>query len=83
VRYVCLGAMAALWVFYPISLRGQMTIVPANAAVGRNLEVAATVTLSEPAPEKGLDVTLVSADPSQLRIAKSRINQGAPHSYCG
>jgi hypothetical protein len=77
VRYVCLGAMAALWVFYPISLRGQMALVPANAAIGRNLEAAAMVTLSEPAPETGLDVTLVSADPGQLRISKSPDQPGA------
>ena len=46
-------------------------LVPANVTVGRSLEAPATVTLSSPAPEGGLQVTLTSGDPSRLVLSRS------------
>jgi hypothetical protein len=45
--------------------------------VGCNLEKSATVTLDEPAPDEGLDITLKSADPNRLLIAKAPDQTGA------
>ncbi|MEO8368328.1 MAG: hypothetical protein ABI806_03945 [Candidatus Solibacter sp.] len=45
-------------------------IAPPNATVGANLEVIANLTLDDPAPEGGLEVTLTSSDPARLKFSR-------------
>jgi hypothetical protein len=51
---------------------------PAKATIGSNLQTAATVALSEPAPEGGMKLTLTSADPSRLLLSRTPDLAGAP-----
>jgi len=48
-----------------------------NATVGRNLQKAVTLTLNEPAPDEGVQVTVRSGDPARLRISKEPDQAGA------
>ena len=69
--------------FSPSSAHRTMTATVTNAAlsmtaqtIGKNLQVAVTVALGEPAPAGGLDVTVTSADPSKLLVSGSGDVQG-------
>jgi hypothetical protein len=45
--------------------------VSEDLVIGKNLQVAGVLALAEPAPASGLDVTLVSDDPSRLVLSDS------------
>jgi hypothetical protein len=47
-----------------------------EVAVGQNLQVEATVTLGEPAPAGGLEVTISSEDASRLLVSRGRAEVG-------
>ena len=51
----------------------------ANMAVGSNLQAPATIKLSEPAPEGGLEVTITSEDPSRLKLSRRPDASQRPH----
>jgi len=48
---------------------GSGGLTAASTAAGQNLEAAASVALSSPAPNGGVTVTLTSSDPSKLLLA--------------
>lgn len=49
-----------------------------GGTIGRNLQAYTTVTLSDPAPESGLVVTIKSNDPSKLLLAPMPDQAGTP-----
>jgi hypothetical protein len=50
---------------------------PADVGVGSNLQTRATVTLSEVAPQGGLEITLTSDDPARLQFSTTPDGAGA------
>lgn len=61
------AAALAIMIFPPFLFGASL--VPDSVAVGSNLQTRATVTLSEPAPPGGLEITLTSDDPAQLQFS--------------
>ena len=51
---------------------------PADVSVGRNLQAYTNLRLSEQAPEKGLDITITSDDPSKVLFAVTPDKVGTP-----
>jgi hypothetical protein len=51
--------------------------MPMNATVGRNLQTFATVSLKEPAPEGGVELTIRSTDPGKLLLSKNPDTAGS------
>jgi hypothetical protein len=58
-------------------LAGTGLVVPANVTIGKNLEAFASIKLAEPAPEGGLEITIVSDDPTRLLLARAPDQAGA------
>jgi hypothetical protein len=76
-RRVLLPLSCALYI-----LAGSMTaqakgLLPANVTVGANLETAASVRLDEAAPAGGLQITLTSNNPSQVRLSTKANEAGS------
>lgn len=76
-RYVCSVAAALQLGSFFSFLLGAPALVAPNMTVGSNLETAATVSLSQGAPDGGLDFTLVSSDVNRLRFAKRQDQPGS------
>ena len=53
----------------PAVLFGAAKLVPADISVAQNLQTEATIQLSLPAPEPGLDVRIESSDPGRMLFA--------------
>jgi hypothetical protein len=76
-RYISLLAILAIWITIASFAFAETAIVAPNAVVGCNLQKSATLTLDEPAPDEGLDITLKSSDPGRLLIARAPDQPGA------
>lgn len=71
-RYLCIAAgFAALAGAEPAALQ-----IP-DLSIGRGLEAASRITLADPAPDEGLDVTIRSSDPARLLISTRLDQKGA------
>src|SRR5262245_38346211 len=57
---------------------GAPGITPPNVTVGDGLEVIANVTLDQPAPPAGLEITLDSGDPVRLLFSATPEGTGSP-----
>lgn len=75
-RYLSRFIAAALFGSYS-TLFGATTPVAPSFSVGMNLETSAVVTLSQPAPEGGCDITLHSSDAGRLLFAKQQDQAGS------
>ncbi|MGA2598175.1 MAG: hypothetical protein ABSH09_14420 [Bryobacteraceae bacterium] len=51
--------------------------IPNGIMIGKDLEAGAAVGLGQAAPPEGVEVTLASADPSKLLIARSGLEKGS------
>jgi len=51
-------------------------LVQPDVTVGRNLEVAASITLTEPAPAEAVEITLTSSDPTRVLLSTSPDSKG-------
>ena len=77
-RYAFVLAALAASLFAPArSSAAPRLIPPAKGPIGRNLEAFASIKLSEPAPEGGLEITVTSNDPSRLLLAQLPEQAGA------
>jgi hypothetical protein len=71
-RYLCIAlGFAALVGAEPVALK-----IP-DVSIGRSLEAPSKVTLADPAPDEGLDVTIRSSDPARLLISTRLDQKGA------
>lgn len=61
----------------PVTLCADFHLSLTDTAVGKNLQTFATVALSEPAPEGGLEIRLTCADASKLLLSRSPLERGA------
>jgi hypothetical protein len=71
-----MASAIALSTITPCVLIGA-SLLPADATVGSNLQTRATVTLSEVAPQGGIEITLTSDDPAQLQFSTTPDGAGA------
>jgi hypothetical protein len=76
-RTALLPAIFALLVFTAEAL-GQARLGVTDEAIRKNLQVFSTITLGSPAPEGGVDISLVSSDEKKLLISKSPLEEGTP-----
>lgn len=67
--------LATIFGFTATLLFGAGSSTPPELTVGAGLEVIANITLDEPAPLDGLEITLMSSDPAHLKF--SRTPEGA------
>src|ERR1700724_3634033 len=51
-------------------------LVQPDVTVGQNLEVAASITLTEPAAAEPVEITLTSADPTRVLLSTSPDSKG-------
>ncbi|HXS96499.1 MAG TPA: hypothetical protein VN736_17970 [Candidatus Limnocylindrales bacterium] len=51
---------------------------PVDVTVGNGLEIIANVTLDEPAPAGGLEITIASSDPARLKFSRTPEATGTP-----
>src|SRR5579884_3026677 len=71
-RYLCVtSALVGL-------LRAEPALKMPDVSIGRSLEAPSKVTLTEPAPDEGLEVTIRSSDPARLLISTRVDQKGAP-----
>lgn len=70
-RFMCRAVIAATSFLNAHFLLADSSLTLPNATVGSNLETSAKVTLEEPAPDEGLEITLRSSDPNLLRFSTS------------
>jgi hypothetical protein len=61
-------ALFALATVIPMALHAAR-LIPADLTVGETLEVIGTLTLDEPAPAGGLEITLASDDPARILLS--------------
>ncbi|MDQ6705374.1 MAG: hypothetical protein M3Z85_05350 [Acidobacteriota bacterium] len=71
-----LAYLALIAVAGPAALSGA-SLLPADVAVGQNLQTTATVALSEAAPKEGVAVTVKSGDSSRFLLSKSEERSGS------
>ena len=64
------SAFLVFWSLVSGALLSAAGLNLANVEVGSSLQTSATIKLSEPAPEGGLEVTLTSEDPSRLKLSR-------------
>lgn len=76
-RFICLAAVIVFLAPTSAEAFGAAGFIPANAAVGRNLQTSAAIALEEPAPKAGFEITLTSDDPSRLLLSKTPDAAGA------
>jgi len=70
-RYFCMASgFAGL-------LMAEPALQVPDVTVGRGLEASSKITLAEPAPDEGVDVTIRSGDPARLLISTSFDKAGA------
>ena len=67
----CLIVVVVFSTLMPSLLLGETALIAPNLTIGKNLEAVATITLSKPAPDGGVDITLRSNDPARLRISRT------------
>ncbi|MEP6714563.1 MAG: hypothetical protein ABJC09_03255 [Terriglobia bacterium] len=65
-------------IFLPLTLTAEDAprLLLTDAAVGKNLQAFATITLSKPAPEGGLEITLRTGDSNKLLLSRSAAEAG-------
>jgi hypothetical protein len=68
-RRVLLQPLYAFFMLAGCVAAQATALLPTSVTVGANLETAATVTLDEAASGGGLQITLTSSDPSQVRLS--------------
>jgi len=66
---VSLHSVIAFSLLFASAAASAKELMLTNVTVGANLETTATVTLSEPAPLEGLEITVTSSDPSKVRFS--------------
>src|SRR5579862_6323621 len=72
-----LAAIPAICFLTPGFLLSESPLKVPNVSVGNNLEAPIKITLEEPAPDEGLEITVQSADASLLRLSTSADKPGA------
>ena len=74
-----IAALTASIVTPVLMIAAAPTITPpANSpTVGRNLQVSASLKLTDPAPEEGLEITITSNDPKRLLLARTPHDPGS------
>ena len=76
-RLTGMAILTAVWIATPVVAFSSATLVPANVSVGKNLQRSAVITLSEQAPETGLEITLTSEDPERLLLSATPETAGS------
>jgi len=76
-KYLCTVFLFAFLIVDPCSVWGSAKgVVLPNVTVGQNLEVAASIALTETAPAEGVEITLTSGDPNLVLFSKSAESKG-------
>lgn len=65
----CLITTVAVSLLTPSILAGNPSLGVQSGVIGRNLETSANVTLSDPAPNQGVSITVRSTDPAKLLLS--------------
>jgi hypothetical protein len=68
-RYCCAAIFVAFCALLPVQIFGSAELMSPNITVGNNLQTTARVTLNEPAPKGGLEITVTSDDPRLLLLS--------------
>jgi hypothetical protein len=68
---------AALLIGWALVCGSSINSLP-DLNIGKGLQTSSYLTLAEPAPDTGMTVTITSADPSRLLIAKDMASPGEP-----